>query len=66
MDSAVSRLGGTSGAVATLRPRLQAYSWGTTAYGATQIQDQIRAVEDAGLAEWLFWHPESEYPAGAF
>jgi len=66
MDAAVARLSGTPGAVATLRPWLQAYSWGSTSYGAVEIQDQIRAVEDAGLDEWLLWHPESEYPAGVF
>jgi hypothetical protein len=66
MDSAVSRLAVTPGAAATTRPWLQAYSWGSTAYGVQEILDQIRAVEDAGLDEWLFWHPESEYPTGAF
>ncbi|MDH3206725.1 MAG: putative glycoside hydrolase [Gemmatimonadota bacterium] len=66
MDSAVARLDRTPGAVATIRPWLQAYSWGSTSYGATEIQDQIRAVEDAGLDEWLFWNPDSEYPLDAF
>ena len=66
MDSAVARLDRTAGAVATLRPWLQAYSWGSTTYGAMEIQDQIQAAEDAGLDEWLFWNPDSDYPVGAF
>jgi hypothetical protein len=65
MDSAVVRMSRTESALATIRPWLQAYT-GKTAYGPQQMQDQIRAVEDAGLKEWLFWNPESIYPAGVF
>lgn len=63
MDSAVVRLRRTNGAIATIRPWLQGYSWGSTVYGPQQIGDQIRAVEDAGLEEWLLWNPESAYSA---
>lgn len=66
MDSAVARMTRTKGAIATIRPWLQAFTQGSTVYGPQQIQDQIRAVEDAGLEEWLFWNPESVYPAGVF
>lgn len=66
MDSATARLSRTSGAVATLRPWIQAYSDGGIQYGATEIAEQIRAVEDAGLREWLAWHPGSAYPPDAF
>jgi hypothetical protein len=66
MDSANTRLGRTDRVKATLRPWLQAYSWASTEYGPEQILDQIRAVEDAGLNEWLFWHPDSVYPTGVF
>ncbi|MDH3271944.1 MAG: putative glycoside hydrolase [Gemmatimonadota bacterium] len=66
MDSAVTRVGRVDGAVATIRPWLQAFTLGSTVYGPAQILDQIRAVEDAGLEEWLFWHPESVYPTGVF
>lgn len=66
MDSAVTRMRRTEGAIATIRPWLQAFTQGSTVYGPQQIQDQIRAVEDAGLEEWLVWHPESVYPAGVF
>lgn len=66
MDSAVVRMARTSGARATLRPWLQAFTLGSTTYGPVQMLEQIRAVEDAGLTEWLFWHPDSQYPAGVF
>ena len=66
MDSAVVRLRRTDGAVATLRPWLQAFTGGQTTYGPAEMRAQIRAVEDAGLEEWLFWHPGSVYPSEAF
>lgn len=66
MDSATARLSRTPGVTARLRPWLQAFSHGGTTYGPEQIQDQIRAVEDAGLDEWLFWNRDSVYPAEAF
>jgi hypothetical protein len=66
MDRAVARLADTEGARATIRPWLQAFTLGSKTYGAEEVLEQIRAVEDAGLREWLFWHPESVYPAEAF
>ena len=66
MDSAVVRLRRTEGAIATLRPWLQAFTKGSTVYGSEELRAQIRAVEDAGLEEWLFWNPRSRYPAGTF
>ena len=66
MDFAVERRGQTSGARATLRPWLQAFSLNGVLYGSDEMLAQIRAVEDSGLSEWLFWHPDSEYPAGVF
>jgi hypothetical protein len=66
MDSAVVRLARTPHARATIRPWLQAFTQGSTAYGPRQMLDQIRAVEDAGLQEWLFWNPGSTYPEGVF
>lgn len=66
MDSAVVRMGRTAKPLATIRPWLQAFTQGSTVYGPHQIQDQIRAVADAGLEEWLLWHPGSHYPAGLF
>jgi hypothetical protein len=66
MDRAVARNARSGGSVASIRPWLQAFSLGSASYGADEIRAQIQAVEDAGLDEWLLWHPESEYPAEAF
>lgn len=66
MDRAVQRTSNASGQVATIRPWLQAFTLGGPAYGPTEIQAQIQAVEDAGLVEWLFWNPDSTYPSAAF
>ena len=30
-------------------------------YGPAQAADQIRAVHDVGLEDWIFWHPGSRY-----
>jgi hypothetical protein len=30
-------------------------------YGPSQAADQIRAVYDVGLEDWIFWHPGSRY-----
>jgi hypothetical protein len=30
-------------------------------YGPQQAADQIRAVHDVGLEDWVFWHPGSRY-----
>jgi len=66
MDRAVERTQAASGAVATIRPWLQAFTLGNPEYGPDQMRAQIRAVEDAGLTEWLFWNPNSLYPTAAF
>lgn len=64
MDSAVARAGRSGVIRASIRPWLQAFTQGSPPYGAQQMLDQIRAVEDAGLEEWLFWNPDGVYPAG--
>ena len=66
MDSAVARRARVGGAQATLRPWLQAFTLGPNVYGPDEMLEQIRAVEDAGLSEWLFWNPASVYPTGVF
>lgn len=43
-----------------LRPWLQDFSLGNY-YGRTQIQAQIKAVQDAGIREWIFWNPSCRY-----
>ncbi len=62
---------------ATVRPYLQAFTasyigkddagnpnWMT--YGYDQINAQIKAVQDAGLNEWILWNPAAKYPTGAY
>lgn len=44
----------------TIRPWLQDFSLGSH-YGRAQIQAQIKAVEDAGVKEWIFWNPSCRY-----
>jgi hypothetical protein len=44
----------------TLRPWLQDFSIGHN-YGRNEIQAQIKAVQDAGVKEWIFWNPSCRY-----
>ncbi|HYH01734.1 MAG TPA: putative glycoside hydrolase, partial [Bacillota bacterium] len=43
-----------------IRPWLQDFSLGVR-YGRDEIQAQIKAVEDAGIKEWIFWNPSCRY-----
>ncbi len=43
-----------------LRPWLQDFNLGHH-YGRNEIQAQIKAVEDAGVKEWIFWNPSCRY-----
>lgn len=43
-----------------LRPWLQDFNLGHQ-YGRNEIQAQIKAVEDAGVKEWIFWNPSCRY-----
>ncbi|HBR24427.1 MAG TPA: hypothetical protein DD782_07715, partial [Firmicutes bacterium] len=45
---------------AKLRPWLQDFSLGHP-YGRAELQAQIKATEDAGIDEWLFWNPTCRY-----
>ncbi|NIP78182.1 MAG: hypothetical protein GWM90_02840 [Gemmatimonadetes bacterium] len=65
MDDGVERSERIEGA-AEIRPWLQAFSLGEPAYGPRHIRAQIDAVYDAGLTEWILWHPGVRYPAEAF
>jgi hypothetical protein len=57
---------------ARIVPWLQAFTatWNDRAfrYGPQQARDQMRAVYDLGLEDWILWHPNSTYGqiAGAF
>jgi len=51
-------LGGTT---ADVRPWIQAFSLGQPKYGAHEIEEEKRAVYDAGYDGWVMWHPGSSY-----
>jgi hypothetical protein len=52
---------------ARIVPWLQAFTatWNDRSfkYGPEQAAEQIRAVHDLGLEDWIFWHPGSRYDA---
>ena len=43
-----------------IRPWLQDFSL-RNRYGREQLFAQIKAVQDAGLQEWIFWNPTNRY-----
>jgi hypothetical protein len=51
-----------------LRPWLQAFTASYLGkdryqpYGGKQIKEQIRAVSDAGIEEWMLWNANNRYP----
>ncbi len=55
---------------ATIRPYIQAFtaSWvkGYINYGYDQINEQIKAIKDAGYSEWILWNPGGKYPEGKY
>ncbi|HEX2206158.1 MAG TPA: putative glycoside hydrolase [Longimicrobium sp.] len=57
---------------ARIIPWLQAFTatWNDRGfpYGPQQARDQIRALYELGIEDWIFWHPGSNYAqiAGAF
>ncbi|MBW3573002.1 MAG: putative glycoside hydrolase [Gemmatimonadetes bacterium] len=57
---------------ARIVPWLQAFTatWNDRGfpYGPQQARDQIRALYELGIEDWIFWHPGSNYAqiAGAF
>jgi hypothetical protein len=50
---------------ARIRPYLQAFTLRRPRYTATHVREQIRAVEDVGLTDWVLWNASGRYPAGA-
>ncbi len=46
-----------------VRPWLQAFSIGAPKYGPQQIEEQKRAVYDAGYDGWVMWEPGTRYDA---
>ena len=51
---------------ARIRPYLQSFSIMRPIYRAPELREQIRAVEDLGLTDWVFWNARNRYPENAF
>ena len=64
MQHAVRRTTGVENA-ALIRPWLQDFTLGAPRYTAEHVRAQIDAVYEAGLTEWILWHPGSNYTVGA-
>jgi len=64
MDDAIKRTSPVPNA-ARIRPWLQDFTLGPPRYGAAHVRAQIEAVHDAGLTEWVLWHPGSNYTIDA-
>ena len=64
MQFAVRRTAGVENA-ALIRPWLQDFTLGQPRYTAQHVRAQINAVHDAGLQEWVLWHPGSNYTVEA-
>lgn len=68
-----TRLSAVSDYKAKVRPYLQDFTaaWlrpksKYQTYGVTQVQEQIKAVYDAGYEEWILWDPTNTYDEQAF
>ncbi len=61
----LAKVSENGGLAAQLRPWLQDFSLGNP-YGRSQIQAQIKAVEDAGFKEWIFWNPSCRYSSSKY
>lgn len=66
LEDARARSARTEGARAEVRPFLQAFTLGAPRYTPWHVQEQIRAVEDLGMASWILWNPRSAYDAAIF
>jgi len=64
MEYAVRRTNGVENA-AGIRPWLQDFTLGAPRYGPAHVRAQIQGVYDAGLSEWVLWHPGSNYTVEA-
>ena len=51
---------------ARIRPFLQSFSIRGVRYRAHEVREQIRAVEELGLTDWVFWNPRGAYQPGSF
>lgn len=64
LEYGVKRSAGIENA-ATIRAWLQDFTLGPPRYGPAHVRAQIDAVYDAGLEEWVLWHPGSNYTVEA-
>jgi hypothetical protein len=64
MEEAVERNRGLSNP-AKIRPYLQAFTIYRVRYGPEEIMEQIRAVEEVGLTDWVLWNARGVYPPDA-
>jgi hypothetical protein len=68
ITGAKKRIATVNGYRAKIRPYLQAYtaSWLKKeiyqTYGPEQIRQQIKAANDAGCDQWIFWNEDGIYP----
>ncbi len=44
-----------------VRPWLQAFTLGAPRYGPAEVEQEKKAVYDAGYDGWVLWHPGSKY-----
>jgi hypothetical protein len=65
LEDGIERAAAVDGA-ARIRPFLQSFSIRRVRYTATHLRDQIDAVEELGLTDWVFWNASARYPAEAF
>lgn len=66
IQNAQKQLKGMDGHVAQIRPWLQSFSasWvkNYTTYDKEQVKQQIQAVTECKLNEWMLWSPTNQYP----
>jgi hypothetical protein len=48
-----------------IRPWLQDFNLGSS-YGRKQVQDQIKALADNGIYDYLFWNPNNRYDSSKY
>lgn len=66
LEEGLRRSAQVEGAVAEIRPYLQAFTLGAPRYTPWHVREQIRATTDAGLRSWVLWNPRSVYDPAIF
>ena len=65
ITDAIKKVEDTENDNVIIRPWLQDFSLNHR-YTAREVRDQIRALDDLGIDEWLLWNPRSRYTEGVF